>query len=117
MIIFGTRERKLGRAELPGHSCGYCDSRGTLFAQACTMYFHIFWIPVFPYAKRVYSVCSHCRQSLTRYQMPPDLNATAMVVGRELKAPWYYYTGLILLAVVLLLLAVTMIIGAITSVS
>lgn len=106
MIIFGTRERKTGTAVVEGHSCTHCGTRESLFVQANTAYFHIFWIPVFPYSRKIYSVCTHCRECLRLKAMPPDLSLRAAEAGRGIKTPWYYFSGLILLGAFFLISAI-----------
>lgn len=106
MIIFGTREGQTGIKAVSGHSCHYCGTKESLSVLVRAAYFHIFWIPVFPYGKKVYSVCGHCRQYLSRLEMPPELGAKATQVARTIKTPWYYFSALILSAALFIIAAI-----------
>ncbi|WP_123864814.1 zinc-ribbon domain-containing protein [Chitinophaga barathri] len=104
MIVFGIREKKIDLEPVLEHSCNHCSVRESLLIQINCIYFHVFWIPVFPVYKKTYSICSHCRKVLTGGEMPPDLNATANELKKEAKYPWYVFTGSCL-ALLLLIIA------------
>lgn len=54
MIIFGTRSRMLNRMDdAPMLKCTHCGSSMAVDVFGTFKYFHIFWIPIFPYAKRI----------------------------------------------------------------
>ena len=83
MIIFGSRTNAIGQ-EKPTYHCDYCGTESSVFIQYFLRYFHIFWIPMFPY--RIYgtSCCTHCRQELYRREMTSELKG---VVSREKPKP------------------------------
>ena len=111
MIIFGTREAQGGNKALSGHSCQYCDTKESLSVSVRAAYFHIFWIPVFPYRKKVYTVCRHCNQYLSRNEMPPDLVAKATRITADIGTRWYHFAGLILIGLLFVMGAITSIIN------
>jgi hypothetical protein len=103
MIIFGSRTNVIRQGN-PKYHCNYCSTESSVFIQYFLRYFHVFWIPMFPY--RIYgtSCCTHCRQVLHRREMTSELKSVA---SREKpKPPIKYFSGLLLLAVGAILIAV-----------
>lgn len=105
MIIYGWREKMIAQSSIKNHTCSHCGTKNSLFAQVNSMYVHIFWIPVIPLGKKVYSVCSHCKESLSKTEMPPDLQNKAYQIKKEAKTPLWYYAGLTLFAVTIVSLS------------
>lgn len=96
MIIFGTRSKILtgSGAKANCHNCGSTQTVSLVFA---VKYFHIFWIPMFPYSKVGASQCSHCKQVLYNNEMPDGLKTVYEQEKSQAKTPWVYRTGLILI--------------------
>ena len=103
IVFFGIREKKISLEPAHQHSCNHCSQRKSLYIQTNCVYFHVFWIPVFPVYKKTYSICSNCRQALTSNEMPPDLHAKAGDLKKQAKIPWYLFTGsgLVMLFIIL----------------
>lgn len=100
MIIYGWREKNIDVQPINNHSCSNCNNNETLVAQVNKSYVHIFWIPFIPLFKKVYSVCTHCKQVLEKNEMPPDLQNKTYEIKQDAKTPLWYYAGLILLGIV-----------------
>ncbi len=93
MVIFGWREAKINIQPINKHSCSYCNTPERLFIQVNRLYVHIFWIPVFPLNKKVYSICGHCKLETSKSQMPPDLQQKAKYYKQASKTPWWMFLG------------------------
>ena len=109
MIIFGTRTKVLQNKSshyvsgTPLFDCESCGSVKKVHAFQSFMYFHIFWIPFFPFSHRIITQCSHCKR--VNYQneiRPNDLNRIKAAVYR--KIPRGYYFGLLLIALLFALI-------------
>lgn len=98
MIIFGTGKRIIETGEQK-YSCGYCGTEKSVRFEFYISYFHIFWIPLFPYRKQVFSHCLHCRQVLGKKEMLPEQLPT-----ERPKTPWKYFSGIFLVFAFILLI-------------
>jgi len=105
MIIFGWQEKKINMLSVQDHSCNNCNAENSLCIQVNKSYLHVFRIPFIPLAKKVYSVCKHCKQSLNENELPPDLQTKSYKIKKNTKTPWWYYLGLSLLGLTFLPIA------------
>lgn len=97
MIIFGTRTKLLQNSSIAAvGTCNYCNSVGSLYAYKQVKYFHIFWIPIFPYSTEIISVCNHCKKVNYQREIDPQTLATIRSSGMP-KTPVGYFSGLILM--------------------
>ncbi|MFC6102363.1 hypothetical protein [Olivibacter domesticus] len=103
MIIFGSRTNAVGQGT-PTYRCNYCGTEDSVFIQYFLRYFHVFWIPMFPYRTYGTSCCAHCRQVLSRREMSTELKS---VVSSEKPRPSIkYFSGLLLLVVGIIFIAI-----------
>ncbi|RKE57394.1 zinc-ribbon domain-containing protein [Sphingobacterium detergens] len=97
MIIFGTRTKLLQNSSNAAvGTCNYCNTAGSLYASKQVKYFHIFWIPIFPYSTEIISVCDHCKKVNYQREIDPQTLATIRSSGMP-KTPVGYFSGLILI--------------------
>jgi hypothetical protein len=99
MIFFGSRGRTLNGQHIEGLNCPECgnDQHVTFGAHR---YFHVYWIPMFPFSKSAGVQCLKCKNALTDKELPGE-------IGKELKSTIFtpkrmlpMFAGLILLAIV-----------------
>lgn len=106
MIIYGTRSKVIKNNDnLPRRfNCNHCKSDNTVNVIHTFNYFHIFWIPMFPYSKKIMTECSHCKNLLYQNEISPvevnNIKATSTT-----KIPWGYYFGLILIGLFIIFVA------------
>lgn len=101
MIIFGTRTKLLQNSSNAAvGTCNYCNTVGSLYAYKQVKYFHIFWIPIFPYSTEIISVCNHCKKVNYQREIDPQTLATIRSSGMQ-KTPVGYFSGLILIGLFL----------------
>lgn len=103
MIIFGSRINAIRQGN-PTYHCDYCGTGYSVFIQYFLRYFHIFWIPMFPYRIYGMSCCTHCRQALYSREMTSELKS--VMSHEKPRPPIKYFSGLLLLAVGAILIAV-----------
>lgn len=97
MIIFGTKTKLLSNSpENFLGDCNYCHTPKSLFAHKAINYFHIFWIPVFPYSFDIITICGHCKR--VSYQPEIDSQTLGKIrVNGMPKTPKKYFAGILLI--------------------
>lgn len=95
MIIFGSRGVHLKTAQLKSCTCPNCDSKGSLHGSIYRRHAHIFWIPLFPFGKKGYTTCLHCKQVLKPNEMPEEIKDEYHVLKKSAKSPIWQYAGLL----------------------
>lgn len=98
MIIFGTNSKNLKQAPLEAYECPNCKTKNSVLAIIAD-YFHLFWIPVFPYKKTTYIVCQQCEFSQTESKLPPELKAKVKSLKSAVSLPKYMFSGSVLLVI------------------
>jgi hypothetical protein len=93
-IIFFGRKRTaidIGEAFL---KCPACESHKWADIMVFSLYFHIYWVPIFPYDKEVNIICKDCE--LKRFEMPFNEQSIGNLneVKYKYKHPWRTYTGI-----------------------
>ncbi len=102
MIIFGSRAAHVATKSLKNSTCPSCGKDGTLNLSVFRKHAHVFWIPMFPYAKKGVSQCSHCKNVLEKKEMPERLRTEYEKLKAESKGPIWQFSGLILLTGIVL---------------
>ena len=96
MIIFGTGSKKLGIKKIQAAKCANCESND-MHVEGYAKYFDIFWIPIFPYSKKLFSVCGNCKQALENKEMSQHLRDKVNMIKSDFAFPWYLFSGLFLI--------------------
>src|SRR5690554_1494524 len=97
MIIFGTRTKLL-----PQHTqnlslhCSHCGVGNATNIYKQFKYFHIFWIPFFPYGSKLITECGHCKRVSYERELDPRTLADIKSQGVR-KIPFGYYAGILLI--------------------
>lgn len=98
MMIFGTRTKALQRKNQDAvGNCNYCGTLQALYPLKVIKYFHIFWIPIFPYGSQLTTHCTHCKKVSYQAETPPETLANIRRAGIP-KTPLGYFAGLIIIA-------------------
>lgn len=100
MIIYGTSSKDLGTRKLQGAKCPNCEAT-EIHAQAVSRYADVFWIPIFPYSKKLFTVCGNCQQVLEKKQMPAQMKDKLEMEKHHFKTPFYLFSGLIIIALLI----------------
>ncbi|WP_312332019.1 zinc-ribbon domain-containing protein [Sphingobacterium sp.] len=112
MIIFGTRTKVLtNKSQSAVGDCDYCGTAQSLFAYRQIKYFHIFWIPIFPYSAQIIMICNHCKKLSYQSEIKPQtLQSLSSRTIR--KTPIGYFTGLMLIGLLVAAIVIAGISGA-----
>lgn len=97
MIIFGVRKSDLGIVASKNCACPKCGNYGSVNYSAEGKYFHVFWIPTFPVGKKGYTSCSDCDYLVWNKELPENLKQEYKFLKGQLKVPFWYFSGLIVL--------------------
>jgi len=112
MIIFGTRTKVLtGKSQPAIGNCDYCGTAQSLFAYKQIKYFHIFWIPIFPYSAQVITICNHCKKLSYQSEINPQ-TLQSLPSGNIRKTPIGYFAGLVLIGLLVSAIVIAGISGA-----
>ena len=109
MIIFGTGSSNLKTNNTKSYDCGNCETQNTVNFSFWAKYFHIFWIPVFPYSKKGISQCRNCKQALYFNEMPQKMKDDYNAASAEVKSPFTHYIGLMIIGIAALFIIGTII--------
>ena len=96
MIIYGWNSRNIKQAELDAYQCPGCGEKKSVIA-ILAHYFHIFWIPLFPFKKSAQIVCGHCQLNTEEKTMTDQMKGTIKQLKSTVNMPKSLFSGLILL--------------------
>ncbi len=109
MLILGVRGKVLTPERLSIHdSCPRCAKQG-LRATVVQRYFHIWWIPFVPYAKRVLFACELCGMETTDEDRAETIEEATSRLRKQVGTPFYMFAGLALVLVGFAFLVASMI--------
>src|SRR5262245_10018383 len=101
MLIFGSRGKAIWTgAEPTDHPCGFCGRR-LLRPVVIQRYAHVFWIPFFPLRKRAFLECLHCKRLIGQDEGGVALKPALRAARASARTPRRYFTGLVLLAIMM----------------
>lgn len=95
MIIYGWRTRVSKKAQLPGVGCRHC---GTANVHAVNLfrYFHIYWIPLFPYSRTLGTECQQCKAYADKSTFAESLTGSELLQTVKTGAPpIWMFSGLL----------------------
>ena len=92
IIIYGNQETPIGVEEFLIR-CPSCEAHHCADVMVSSNYYHIYWIPIFPFEKNANIICKKC--GLKRYGMSfsPSLISNFAEVKGIFKHPWFTYLG------------------------
>lgn len=100
MIIYGTGSKKFGIKPLRGIKCENCESN-QMHITGYSKYVHIFWIPLFPVSKKIFTICGNCEEELPKKHIPKRTLDRIKLEKSGFKIPFYLFSGsLIILALI-----------------
>ena len=82
--------------------CSHCGTKGSLEMFTFSRYFHIFWIPFFPYKKDAITQCNHCKQVLHKKEFSSELLSDYEEMKVNAKTPYWQFIGLVLFVVLVI---------------
>ena len=98
MIIFGSNTGLIKMDESPKATCSRCNEIGYLKMSRYVKYFHLFWIPTFPYGTESLSHCGNCENILNYEEMSKDEQIHYAHFKEFARLPIWSFSGLIIIA-------------------
>ncbi|HEV8514257.1 MAG TPA: hypothetical protein VGQ59_13335 [Cyclobacteriaceae bacterium] len=97
MIIYGTRGTN-GKAVIVNSTCSACNTTGPFIFQTAVRYFHVFWIPLFPFNKIGVAQCQHCKKVYDKNSFDSSMQSTLTQLKQNQKYSIFHFSGLVLIA-------------------
>ena len=92
MIIYGWNNRVIKEAPFDKMSCPHCDNNEARI-KVLGFYFHIFWIPLFPYKKKLFYECDHCKHAVEEANFDDQFKEVLGKLKQSVKFPKYMFSG------------------------
>lgn len=103
MIFFGTKEKEIKKGKLLNIVCPNCNENVSMNYLVETKYFHLYWIPFFPYKKVTIVGCNECEEVFESKKFSESIK-NKLKRENELKpakSPMWMFSGLIILAILI----------------
>ena len=100
MLVYGTGTKELGIKRIQGAKCPACESQ-SVHVIGKASYFHIFWIPILPYSKKVYPFCTNCDLEINKQDIDQRTVDKIKQEKKGVKIPIYLFSGIILIALLI----------------
>jgi hypothetical protein len=97
MIVYGTGTKKLGTKRIPGEKSPH-DETKDIEITGIAKYAHVFWVPLFPYAKKVYAYCPSTQFEIDQSLLSQRATDKIRDAKKTMKIPIYLFSGIVLLA-------------------
>ncbi len=101
MIFFGTKGSHLNSERKGGLKCDSCNEVTNHNISVYGKYGYLYWIPVFPMSKKVFSECTNCNITNDFDTMNEKLRFASADVKRNSKTPLWYWSGLAIIAILI----------------
>ena len=92
MIIYGWNNRVIKEAPIEKVPCGHCGNENVR-VKIVGHYAHIFWIPLFPYKKKGYFECDHCKHAVEDSSLVDQLKEMMTQLKKSVRFPRYMFSG------------------------
>lgn len=104
LFIYGWRRKMVGAVDAFLYKCPFCEEINTTTIIVYSKYYHIFWIPIFPFAKEAHASCSSCNASRGDNKFGPELTKQANEIIKRFRHPFYLYMLTILFCLLILMI-------------
>ena len=92
MIIYGWNNRVIKESSIDKLACPHCENEEAKI-KVVGFYFHIFWIPLFPYKKKLYYECEHCKNTAEESNFADQFKDVLGKLRQSVKFPKYMFSG------------------------
>ncbi len=91
-MVYGSQKTSIGIFEPAFYKCPNCEENNTTYIVIYSIYYHVFWIPVFPYQKEVVANCSECGFLRNEIKFGPELVKLFKEKRKDYRHPLWTYT-------------------------
>lgn len=89
LIFYGKRKGLIGSYEAFMYECPYCEENNTTTLYVYSWYYHIFWIPLFPFDKEAMALCTECKSKRNESRFGPKLVSEFKENKYRFRHPWW----------------------------
>lgn len=106
LIFYGKRKTLIGSYEAFMYECPHCEKHNTTILSVYSWYYHIFWIPLFPFDKEAYALCTECKAKRNESRFGPKLVTDFKENKKKFRHPWWTWMWTITFFTVLVLIII-----------
>ncbi|GAB5524545.1 MAG: hypothetical protein Roseis2KO_24170 [Roseivirga sp.] len=106
MIVYGWNSKVLKESPFPGQQCVSCNAENS-YLVVTGSYAHIFWVPLFPYKKKITIVCGSCGLDTNPKHVSPEMKQFAKQLKSTVRLPWWMFAGSGIVAILISIFAIT----------
>lgn len=92
LIFFGSQKTLSGIHDVFMYECPYCEKNNSTTLFVYSWYYHIFWIPLFPYSKEAHALCTECKTKRNEMKFGPKLVSEFKENKKQFRHPWWTWT-------------------------
>jgi MFS-type transporter involved in bile tolerance (Atg22 family) len=100
-IFFGTKKAAIGFTEIL-RKCPSCEVSTYADVLVSSVYYHIYYIPIFPIAKEANYICQKCGLQTNNQPFSAKNESTYNKIKSKFKHPWYTYLVIFLFVIAIL---------------
>ena len=106
ILIYGRKKAYINIGEI-NIKCPSCESHNWADMMVYSYYYHIFWVPIFPFDKEASVACQKCGLRRHELSFSERLISNFDEIKDKYRHPWYTYIGIgaFTLLIVLVVLA------------
>lgn len=101
MIFYGTKGSHLNTQKTKPAKCNNCNEITPHMVSVYGKYGYLYWIPVFPMSKKVFSECTNCNATFEFKEMGSELKDISKDIKNNTKTPLWYWSGLAIIALLI----------------
>lgn len=101
MLIYGTGSKDLGEKFISNEKCPHCGEYNKIHVHGIARYFDVFWIPIFPFRKKIIAICHSCDTEIKKNEISTSLQDKIRLEKSSFRIPIYLFTGLILIGLLI----------------
>jgi C4-type Zn-finger protein len=105
IVIYGTKIVPVGVDE-SFVKCPVCESHQHADVMVESHYYHLYWIPVFPYDKTATIICQNCGLKRTSMEISENWFSDYREIKKRNRHPLYSYIGVAFIALVIALVII-----------
>ncbi len=96
MIFYGTNSSKIKKGQLRNITCPNCSNDVSMNYTVFGKYFHLYWIPFFPYGKVNVAECNTCKATYDIKNLDQKINAKFKIEEdrNPTKTPFKHFSGI-----------------------
>ena len=101
MIFYGTKASTIKNGQIINVDCPNCETNSSMIYSVFGKYAHIYWIPLFPIKKIIFTECNNCKKTFEYKELPQAIQ-TKLDREKEkdgTKTPIWMFSGLFIIAI------------------